>query len=59
MGLSYRKRKKIAPGISLNLSTKGVGLSAGPKGAKVSKSTSRKKTGVSLGKSGFRWSKRI
>jgi hypothetical protein len=31
-----RKRMKIAPGVSLNLSRSGLGLSVGPKGCKVS-----------------------
>ena len=35
MAWSYRKRIKIAPGISINLSKSGISTSIGPKGAKV------------------------
>jgi len=43
-----RKRKKIAKGISLNISKKGLGVSAGPKGLKVSRSATGQVSG-SLG----------
>ena len=36
MGLRFRKRIKIMPGLSMNLSKGGVGLSTGVKGARVS-----------------------
>ena len=36
MGLFIRKRKKIVPGVHLNVSKRGAGLSVGPRGAKVS-----------------------
>ena len=35
MAWSYRKRIKIAPGISINLSKSGISTSIGPRGAKV------------------------
>ena len=35
MAWNYRKRIKIAPGIHLNFSNKGISTSIGPKGAKV------------------------
>jgi hypothetical protein len=35
MGLRFRRRVKIAPGVSLNISKSGVGISAGPRGAKI------------------------
>ena len=35
MGLYFRKSVKIAPGVRLNMSKKGMSVSAGPKGAKV------------------------
>lgn len=35
MGISFRKRVKIAPGINLNFSKSGVSASVGPKGAKI------------------------
>lgn len=36
MGLNFRKSIKIAPGIKLNVSKRGIGVSAGVKGARVS-----------------------
>lgn len=36
MGLRFHKKIKIAPGVDLNLSKSGMGMSVGPKGAKVS-----------------------
>lgn len=36
MGLRFRKSKKIAPSVRFNISKSGFGLSAGPRGAKVS-----------------------
>ena len=35
MGVSFRKRVKIAPGDNLNFSKSGVSASVGPKGAKL------------------------
>jgi tetratricopeptide (TPR) repeat protein len=36
MGFRFQRRIKIAPGVRLNLSKSGLGLSAGPRGASVS-----------------------
>lgn len=36
MALRFRRRIRIAPGISLNLSKSGIGASIGPRGAKIS-----------------------
>jgi uncharacterized protein (TIGR03382 family) len=36
MGWQFRRRKKLLPGLTLNLSKRGAGLSVGPRGAKVS-----------------------
>ena len=36
MGMRFRKSFKIAPGVKLNLSKRGIGVSAGVKGARVS-----------------------
>ena len=36
MGWRFRKRKKLLPGVTLNLGKRGAGLSVGPRGAKVS-----------------------
>jgi hypothetical protein len=41
----FRKRLKLAPGLSLNVSKKGLGLSAGPKGLKTSISAQGRITG--------------
>ena len=41
----FRKRMKLAPGFSLNISKKGLGLSAGPKGLKTSLSAQGRITG--------------
>jgi len=35
MGFSFRKRIKLAPGITVNLSRSGVSTTIGPKGAKL------------------------
>lgn len=39
MGFRFRKSVKVAPGVRLNFSTRGVGVSVGTKGLRVSKST--------------------
>jgi hypothetical protein len=39
-GLYFRRRRRIVPGVNLNLSSRGLGVSAGPRGAKVSANTS-------------------
>lgn len=44
MGWRWRKRVKVAPGVSMNLSSKGVGVSVGPRGSKVSVSPTGKVT---------------
>lgn len=36
MAWSFRKRKKIAPGVNLNISKKGIGVSLGKRGARIS-----------------------
>ena len=58
MGFGYRKRKRILPGLSLNLSKRGAGLSVGRRGASVSRSPGGQKQ-VSLGWKGFFWRKRV
>jgi hypothetical protein len=58
MGISYRKSKRIAPGLRLNVTNRGVGVSAGRKGARLSANTSGRKS-VSLGWKGIFWRKRI
>ena len=58
MAFGYRKRKRIAPGLFANLSKGGIGLSAGRRGASVSRSAKGKKQ-ASLGWKGLFWRKRI
>ena len=58
MGFGFRKRKKIAPGLFMNLSKSGVGWSVGRRGASVSRSARGRKQ-VSLGWKGFFWRKRL
>ena len=58
MPFSYRKRKRIAPGLFLNLSKRGVGASVGRRGARVSASSTGRKQ-VSLGWRGLFWRKRL
>ncbi len=35
MGFRFQRRKRLLPGLSLNLGKRGASLSAGPRGAKV------------------------
>lgn len=58
MAFGYRRRKRIAPGITLNLSKRGAGLSFGRRGASVSRSAGGRKQ-VSLGWKGLFWRKRL
>ncbi|MBA2384242.1 MAG: DUF4236 domain-containing protein [Actinobacteria bacterium] len=51
-----RKSFKLAPGVRLNVGKRSAGLSAGPRGAKLSANTRRQKR-VSVGAKGFRWTK--
>ena len=60
MGLSFRKSKKIFPGVRLNLTTKGIGISGGTKGLRVSKSaTGRKTFSAGIPGSGIRYRKNL
>lgn len=36
MGWRFQKRKKLLPGVTLNLGKRGAGLSVGPRGARAS-----------------------
>jgi hypothetical protein len=38
VGWQFRKRKKLLPGVTLNLGKRGAGVSVGPRGARVSAS---------------------
>jgi hypothetical protein len=58
MGLIFRKSFKIAPGVRLTVSKRGMSVSAGPKGAKLSTNTRGEKR-ASLGWKGLFWRKRL
>ena len=58
MAIGFRKRKRIAPGLSLNLSKGGAGLSVGRRGGSVSRSPDGQKR-LSLGWKGLFWRKRL
>lgn len=58
MAVRFRKSKKIAPGVKLNISNSGLSVSLGPKGFKRTYSTSgRKTTTVSVPGTGLYYSK--
>ena len=58
MGLFFRKSLKLAPGLRLNLSKRGAGISAGPRGGKLSANTQGERR-ASLSFKGLRWIRRI
>jgi len=58
VGFGYHKRKRIGPGLWLNLSKRGVGVSGGRRGATVSQSAQGRRQ-VSLGWKGLFWPKRV
>jgi hypothetical protein len=58
MSFGFRKRKKLMPGLSLNLSKRGAGLSVGRRGAHLSRGATGR-TQLSLGWKGFFWRKRV
>ncbi|MGZ8741011.1 MAG: DUF4236 domain-containing protein [Gaiellaceae bacterium] len=58
MSFGFRKRKKLLPGVSLNLSKRGAGLSVGRRGASASRGATGQKR-VSLGWKGLFWRKRV
>jgi hypothetical protein len=57
LGWSYRKRKKLLPGVDLNVGKRGLGLSLGRRGARLS--VGRRRRSISLGWKGFSFRKRI
>ena len=58
MGLYFRKRIKICNGVSLNLSKKGLGLSMGVKGCRVSVNSNGQKQ-LNIGANGVYYRKTI
>ncbi|QWG81933.1 MULTISPECIES: DUF4236 domain-containing protein [Bacillus cereus group] len=59
MGFRFRKSIKVAPGVKINVSTKGVGISAGVKGASVSTGPSGTRITTSLPGTGISYEKRL
>ena len=60
MSWIFRKSKRIIPGVRLNISKKGLGISAGVNGARVSiNSKGQKTTSVGIPGSGLSYRKRI
>jgi uncharacterized protein DUF4236 len=58
MDFFFRKRKKIAPGVRLNISKRGVGRSAGARGARVT-ANMQGEASVSGGRGGLHYRKRL
>jgi hypothetical protein len=54
----YRRSRRIAPGVRLNLSKRGFGISAGQRGAKVSMNSRGQRT-LWLSKLGFFFRKKL
>jgi hypothetical protein len=58
MSWGYRRSRRIAPGIRLNLGRRGVGVSTGPRHAKLSVNTSGRRS-LYLSALGFSFRRRI
>jgi hypothetical protein len=58
MNWGYRKRVNLLPGLNLNFGKRSTGLSAGRRGARVSASTSGRRS-LSLGWKGFFWRRNL
>jgi hypothetical protein len=58
MAFGFRKRMRIAPGLFLNLSKRGAGVSIGRRGEAASRSATGRRQ-VSLGWKGLFWRKRL
>lgn len=58
MSWGYRRSRRIAPGVRLNLGKRGIGVSAGPRHAKVSANT-RGRRSLYLSALGFFFRKRL
>jgi uncharacterized protein DUF4236 len=44
MSWGYRRSRRIAPGVRLNLGKRGIGMSVGPRHAKISATTSGRRS---------------
>jgi uncharacterized protein DUF4236 len=58
MSWGFRKSRRLLPGVRLNVSKRGLGVSVGPRGAKVSANT-RGRRSLSLSLLGFFFRKRL
>jgi hypothetical protein len=58
VGWGFRKSFKVAPGLRVNVSKRGTGVSVGPRGFKVSANTSGRR-GVFLSMLGLFFRKRL
>jgi hypothetical protein len=58
MSWGYRRRIKVLPGVNLNGGKRSIGLSAARRGARVSDSTSGRRS-LSLGWKGLFWRKKL
>jgi hypothetical protein len=58
MAFGFRKSLKVAPGVRVTLSKRGVSVSGGPRGTKLSVNTRREKR-ASLGWFGGFWRRRL
>ena len=58
MPVRFRKRKKLFPGVQLNLGKRSAGLSFGRRGSRVHVNT-RGQKGLSLSWKGLFWRKRL
>jgi hypothetical protein len=58
MAWGFRKRKRLAPGVDLNLGKHGFGLSFGRHGMRLSVS-SRGRRRLSLGRRGLFWRRKL
>jgi hypothetical protein len=58
MSWGYRRSRKLAPGVRLNLGKRGLGVSIGPRHAKLSANTRGRRT-LYLSALGFFFRKRL
>lgn len=55
MGFRLQRRVRIAPGLTMNISKRGVGMSVGPRGAKVSVGPRGRRESVGIPGTGMRY----
>lgn len=59
MGIRFRKSIKIAPGVRLSATTRGLGLRVGPRGAGLSITPSGSRVSAGIPGTGLYWSERL